>query len=696
MNPRPTTDESATEQATAAERRRRHRSGTRSGTAALVAVLLWAAAEPALARPGASPDPEDAAAQTVADQPTALLPVWALLDGDTPVAGGRVRVYAILRRSNGKAGRRRLLRPLNGVAAQRTYDSGVAVLEFASLPRTFAVVVSGGQANGQTLRGSMSARVRAYRSGVVHVTPVTSLVERWERVEPGVNGARARVTVQRALGIPRWADAVDLRATDRWFDGDTFLERSHGRLDRTLATLLGEIRSGASARFQRADADVSAGITNECPSSALCNDQGGGPIQGGPITEWWKSLDVKKLIADGFSDLGVSVLKAGVEAGGKWLIGKLLDEWGLTELKDFLLPKSDTQVILEILNSLNQRVTELQITVESTKQAVSESQFSVLVAATNPQTAAIDQLTEDLAVVAEMPPDDKSRVNFASDVVRRIEQQLYDNSVAKTLDQALDNSAPNANDILKAASQVYATRRWFTAKSSANIEAVHEYFALYQFRLAILLTNYWNTKPDTFSPATVQGFIAGINANIDTQRRERLKPPLPDDKFIDTRTTMMWDRKPPWVSGAQYRRQESCVCDKQGHYCNGRDPNWADRAKDLGTEEDFRRLIDGWEGDNPLEWLRQQVDFVTSSPKPRGEGGGDMWLGPHPVPPLRWGFIGCGYYTITRINLQEAVRPGPRVFQNTLYDKDPQNYFAHAMTRQAVAPGTYWWPFGGR
>jgi hypothetical protein len=722
------------ERAAVAKARRPQRSATRSGAAALLALMLWAAAEPGLARPGATPNAEDSVAPTASDQPTALLPVWALLDGDTPVAGARVLVYAIPRRTDGKPGRRRLLHPVNGVGAQRTYDSGVALLEFASLPRTFVVVVSGGQAKGRTLRGSLSAQVRAYRSGnVVHVTPVTSLVERWERIEPGVNRARARATVYRALGIPRWADGIDLRATNRWFDGDVFLERERGRLDRVFATLLGEIRGGASMRFQpaaaglpgSADDATSTGFSNDCPSTPT--DPGTsptgpdgpatsptGPLRSprptrsgvtldtcnNPIADWWKNVDVKKLITDGFTDLGLSLLKQGVEAGGKWLLGKLLDEWGLKDVKDFLLPKSDTQVILEILASLNQRVTELQITVESTKQAVSESQYSVLVAATNPQTAAIDQLTEDLAVVASMPPESATRVTMAKDVVRRIRQELYDKNVARTLHQALDNPAPNANDILKAASQVYGTRRWVTAQSSANVETIHQYFALYQFRLAILLTNYWNTEPDTFSPATVQRFIDGINVNIDTQRRERLKPPVPDDKFIDTRTMLMWDRKPAWVSGEQYRPREQCRCTREGHVCernnpNWADRNWADRAKGLGTEEDFRRLIDGWEGDNPLEWLRKQVGFVTSSPNPH-EGVGDVWLGPHPVPLLRFGFIGCGSYTITRINLRERDRPGPRVFQNTLYDKDPQNYFAHAMTRQSVAPGTYWWAFGGR
>ena len=258
---------------------------------------------------------------------------------------------------------------------------------------------------------------------------------------------------------------------------------------------------------------------------------------------------------------------------------------------------------------------------------------------------------------------------------------------------------------------MYGTRRWFTAKSSASTEAVYEYFALYQLRLAIVLTNYWKTEHETFSTATVQRLIDGIHTNVDTQKTDRLKPPVPADKFIDTRTMTIWDKKPAWVSGEQYTPIEVCHCTKYaGQYCELRDPNWEDRAKGLGTEDDFRRLIDGWDLNsrcgtpkdpkpcsNPLEWLRKEVELATSSPGdvPR-DWSGFMWLGPHPVPRARFGFIGCGYNWIARINLNDSEKPGPHVFRDTLYDRDPQNYFAHAMTRQGVAPGTYWWPLGGQ
>src|SRR5262249_40568858 len=159
------------------------------------------------------------------------------------------------------------------------------------------------------------------------------------------------------------------------------------------------------------------------------------------------------------------------------------------------------------------------------------------------------------------------------------------------------------------------------------------YFALYQFRLAILLTNYWNTEPQTFSKARVQELIDEIHTNVNKQKTDRIKPPVPDNKFVDTRTMLMWDKTPVWVSGAVYKWSLNCkitACTQNDF--NLADQNWRQRASTLGTEDDFKRLIDGWGGvgiNNPLEWLRMQVGFVTSAPAntPR-DWIGHMWLGP--------------------------------------------------------------------
>ena len=235
-----------------------------------------------------------------------ILPVWAQLDGDTSVAGAGVRVYAMRQRGKGKPGRGRRLRPLHK-AVPRTNDSGTALLEFARLPRTFTVVVSGGQANGRTLRGSLTARVRGYRSAiVVYLTPVTSLIERWQHDEPGTNAARARATVYRALGIPRWADEFDLEATDRWFDGDTFLERERRNFARAVPRLLGKIRRGVSMRY-RPPSSSAAGSAEEVETDAIASADG--KAGDGRGEKWWENKELREFVKTGFQELGLSILQ---------------------------------------------------------------------------------------------------------------------------------------------------------------------------------------------------------------------------------------------------------------------------------------------------------------------------------------------------------------------------------------------------
>ena len=61
--------------------------------------------------------------------------------------------------------------------------------------------------------------------------------------------------------------------------------------------------------------------------------------------------------------------------------------------------------------------------------------------------------------------------------------------------------------------------RFFTAESSAKIQAVYDYFALYQFRLAIVLTNYWRTKPDDLQPGHHPAATSTGSTRTSTRRR---------------------------------------------------------------------------------------------------------------------------------------------------------------------------------
>jgi hypothetical protein len=142
----------------------------------------------------------------------AVVAVWALADGDTPLAGARVRIL--------KGGA--VLRQDNGTRREVTSRAGASLLDLRRLPRRFTVEV----VPRQRLGGTFRAVVRRHRAGaVVHVNPATTLIagvltahRQRGRV---ISLARARREVLGFLGIPRWHDHADLRYSDRAFDGDT-------------------------------------------------------------------------------------------------------------------------------------------------------------------------------------------------------------------------------------------------------------------------------------------------------------------------------------------------------------------------------------------------------------------------------------------------------------------------------------------
>ncbi len=322
-----------------------------------------------------------------------IVPVWALLDGDTPLSGARVRVYAGGLRA---VGRRRPLRQLRGARTERTHKTGVALLEFARLPRNFTVVISGGRSEGRRLRGFLSVRVRAYREGrVVHVNPVTTLVELWRRVNPRVSHRRATRAVERALGIPSWANNVDLRASDRWLDGERFLRhvRVHATLDRATGDLLFDIRRGRRTtrfRARRGRAGAPVARAAQIPTG---------------------------LIATVFSRLAAGALEGvGSKAGGAAL-GWLLSAFGLGDSNDLL--RQDIANIRQAIDELAKQVTQVQNRLEL-------AGFSELVHQTDRTIGEIDHAMSQLALLTNLPADDPTKRLFAQMVVAYIDLNLLD------------------------------------------------------------------------------------------------------------------------------------------------------------------------------------------------------------------------------------------------------------------------------
>ena len=279
--------------------------------------------------------------------------VNANADGDTPLAGGTVRASACARRGVGAGA---ALRQTNGTLEEPTNEAGVTLLEFKRLPRCLIVDVAGGRANGATLPGSFRAEARNHSGAVmsVLVTPVSTLTYAARREHPGLTRGGAKRVVDRLLGIPAVFNDIDLDADDGPFDGDSYLAAVK--------------RAGSVAKLNRSLLANGAGPwSTHVPCAARAR---AGPII--DVDAWWKDLDVTKMVKDGLKDFGLSILTSAAESGGKWVLGRLLDEWGLKDVKDFLLPKSDTEKILEMVQELTIRVNTLQKTSDTILKEVAQ------------------------------------------------------------------------------------------------------------------------------------------------------------------------------------------------------------------------------------------------------------------------------------------------------------------------------------
>ena len=167
---------------------------------------------------------------------------------------------------------------------------------------------------------------------------------------------------------------------------------------------------------------------------------------------------------------------------------------------------------------------------------------------------------------------------------------------------------------------------------------VYKYFAIYQLRLANLLTELWNTQscnntpvpPDCLSTTTIQQNLDKFQTDIDAQAK-LLEPPLPPGTFIDRNTMRMWPTASwpldgqealNWTSYWQPRActyggfgslRETCNGSAAGNHSLPRRTNlpllalgpWSDWQ--TPTEDDFKSLIDGWQGDSPLAWLHKNT-----------------------------------------------------------------------------------------
>jgi hypothetical protein len=368
--------------------------------------------------------------------------------------------------------------------------------------------------------------------------------------------------VYRLLRIPDWQNQADLSYSDRYFDGDAYLRSAHHA---------GGVAALNHALVRDALRDHHHGfrdVTEAARAAAI---------------DWLGLLgNPTKLIAQAFKSLaqyaGGTLATVASHKAGETVLGWVLAAFGLGEEE---LDNQDMEEIKHALDALGKQLTQLQGRVEL-------AGFSNLVHQTDRSIGEIDHASSQLALLAGLPANDSTKANFAKTIRDYIGANLLDEP--EILNQDLGTNVPLADNLIKSASRVVSTRdRFFDVRSSEEIRGVYDYFAAYQAKLALLLTEYYHAKPDTYSPAIVQAKLAQIESNV-TAQAASLKPPVPAGVVVDTKTGLMWMQR---IDGSPLRSLSSLL-DIEYHHHPDRD-TYLWRLKKAATSTSLPGLpFDDW------------------------------------------------------------------------------------------------------
>ena len=626
-----------------------------------------------------------------------VLAVWAHVDGDVPVAGATVRVYATAHPPaswSGPAAERLLIGQSSGRRAERTYGTGVALLQFSRLPAAFTVQVGGGQAGGRRLPGSLSVVVKNYVSGtVVDVNPVTTLITDdlagQSRSRLSVAPARARTQIYRLLEIPSSEDEVELRYSTRYFDGASYLvaARRAGGIGPLDGALVRRARRGEHHRFLGAGATIVRGPRLWGPvASATALPAVGGAL----VSQVFKSLAAQAAT----SLAGVAGEKAGTAA-----LGWLLAAFGF---KDALGDETVLE-IRRIVDQLSRQVAQLQEHVGQLQRDLGVHGFSTLFHQTDRTIGEIDHATSQLTLLANMPAKAATKPAFTQTIVDYIGAKLLD--APAILNRGLGSHLPLADNVIKAASRALGQRKFFGPQSSAEVRSVYEYFAAYQVQLAMLLQEYYHAKPAIYSPENNAASLAQLQGHVESQAGA-LKPDVPANTVIDTKSREMWvtDLSDPkkrlfdiaqvskgpgggvprfsWRTGENLSQCGARPFDgptgvRGFSYCN-----W-----ELPTAEGYRRLIQGWTGMSPASWLVHTAGFRAGFIQASGHV---KWVR------MDYG-IGLGHRTLNLRVYQfdlsnESLFSHYLLFRSTDWKPGFERVYAALMYVRKLAPTeSYWW-----
>ena len=444
------------------------------------------------------------------------VPVWALIDGELPLTGGKATIVT------GHGRNRHVIADRGGDT--RTNRDGTVVLHPRRVPKRFTVVVRGGEAGGDRFRGSLAIDVTGYRApGILTVNPVSTIVTAFERAHPELNGGRAEVKVKRYLEIPAFQDvAIDLRRSDAFFDGDVILKRLGGRrmsdlVDKTVARMDRVGRHGTNPFLfsRRAKAERRRlGDVDGAGDAAVADDLVNGLLK--------------------------NAASAGAGAVGNYLLGFVLEDFGLGG------GDPDAAALAAIQNQLtviSQQLGTLEVDSEKTQAAIAKAEYSNLVGQTTQSLGEIDNAETCLGFLVTMDKNDPDLGRFSKGLTNYIGSTLL--PIESTLTKQI-NGVQGADGIVTAAyKDTHAAAlnpstpnfHFWTQQVSAQPRQVFDYFAAYQAELAMLTTEYYHSQDET-----TDSIVAALNEfQYDIgQEQSLLKPLVPDATVVDAATGEVW------------------------------------------------------------------------------------------------------------------------------------------------------------
>ena len=502
-----------------------------------------------------------------------LIPVWAFVNGEAPVVGGRVRVVA-----GGRA-----LRQVDGRVFERTNRQGVALLVLKRVPRRFTVIVRGGRADGRRIEGSQRRRSRSYRDAeVLDVNPLSTLTTQLQRQRPGLSARRAELKVKRYFRLPLWADiGQDFRDSgNSWFDARRYLRaaKRHGSIDRHNRVLARRVLRGPPRRT----------LGGAPPHALVATPPRARAAADGPT--------VKDMLKKVFKRLGKAVGEAALAGSIEGAFGGLIS---LAQAVGLVAP-SEMDEVRQQLNEISRQLTRLEGQVQELSRDLARSDASRLLHLSDDVLARIDHAIEQLALLANTTQTDPTRKPFADTIDAYIGAHLLD--APARLHRQLNPALDIGDNAIKATSRALAAEgRFFGQNESRAVQAVYDYFATYQLQLAVLLTNYWNAHPETYSVPTRQASLARIETSVTTTQTQSLKPALPPNTFIDKRTPkLMWGTDNLRVNAfdVELHDMTTRATLRLAGFENFQAPSYPD----------LESLVNGASG-TPRSWLQERVGF---------------------------------------------------------------------------------------